>query len=224
MKRLIALFLSLALILSLTACGSSGSTQDREMTTATESAELDDGVSFRTTALGQASYSLSEIPYYMQFSDKEVPLEKVVFFEEYEDHGYTPFIMIALSRENLSDDDLYWMTKYDTDRGGKEITVNVRVDSDENDLDSASLNQIGIIYNDEYIYYFFFGDHSRYSYKGSSFSCQIIHIPTGLTEKDTVYYYYDMQIDSSNYADTEETLTENEQSALNQAIDNYLNN
>lgn len=168
------------------------------------------------------SYTASELPYEMDFSGTVVPIEKVTFFEEYADHSYTPYIVMVLNRENLTDDDIHWMTKYDTDKIGREIDINAYVDSEENELDLSRLNSLGAIYNENYLYYFFFGDQSRYSYNGSEFNFQIIHVPTKLTASDTVYYYYDVTIDSTNYANSDEALTENERSAFYQAIENYV--
>lgn len=220
MKKWYAIVMTIILVLTMTACqnGSSGSSK----TEPSETTEPDDGVFIYYAPDGQASYSLSEIPYEMQFSDKVVPLERVTFFESYTDHGYTPYIVVTLSRENLTDDDIYWMTKYDEKKLCKEIDIKVYVDSEANVLESSNLIFIGGVYDDDNIYYSFFGDHSRYSFKGSRFTCQIIHAPTGFTESDTVYYHFDVVIDDSNYADADEVLTEGERAAFYQAIDNYL--
>lgn len=216
MRKLMAMLLALLMVMSMAACGS-GEDGIAEIPT------TEDGVSAFESATGQMNFTLSKIPYDMTFGDKTVQLSRVVFYEEYSDHGYYPYIVVTLNRENLTDDDIYWMTKYDDKKHGKEIDINVYARSGKNELDSDVLSYIGAIYDSRNLYFIYYGEKARYSYMGSEFSCQIIHAPSGLIKDDTVYYYYSLLINESNYSDSDDVLTDAERSAMNQAIESYLN-
>lgn len=208
-KRLIAFISSLGLLFCLCACTENGSVSPTIFS---------DG-SMVYNSGNHLSYSMKTIPFDMVVEEKTVPFYKVSFFELYADHGYTAYIVVSLDRANLSDDDIYWLTKYDDKKYSKTLDVNVYADSEKNQLKSKLLHLMGIVYDDDYIYYSYCSESQRYSFLDSSFSCQAIIIPTGLTESDTVYYHYTHTIDDSNYSDTIASLTTSEREAIVQAAE-----
>lgn len=166
---------------------------------------LDDGSSYHTSSTGQLNYNIETLPFSTDVEGKKLPLDHVSSFEQYVDHGYIAYILVAFDRSNLSDDDIYWITKYDSDKYGRTIDLNAYIRKDpENyeNYDSDILSLLGSKYDDKYIYYFYETGLSRYSFMGSEVSLQFIVAPTGLVEKDTVYYYYDYMIDETTYSDS----------------------
>lgn len=162
---------------------------------------------------------IESLPYSMDFGGISVPLSRVAFYEEYANHGYVGYVIVKLDRKNLTDDDIYWMVNYNEDTLNTEITVNAYLeDEDEKSYDFESLNRLGKIYSDEYLYFVFATDKNRYSLEGREFSIQIIHSPTKLTAPDTQYFYYDFDLTGSNYSDSVDSLTEDELDILNQAL------
>jgi len=209
-KRLFALFACAVLLLSLSACsGNEGFTPTT----------FSDGSKAYYSG-NHLNYSMKTIPFDMTIEEKSVPLCNTSFFEYHADHGYTAYFIASLDRSNLSDDDIYWLTKFDDKKHCKTIDFNVYAYSEKNELSTDPLHLLGIVYDDEYIYYSFCSDHCRYSFLDGNFSCQIIITPTGITESDTVYYYYDFVIDSSNYADSVDSLTLGERDAFHTALNN----
>ncbi len=196
MKRAIFLLAALCMLFSVTACAG--------------------GQSLEEDASPQ-SHMIDSLPSDMDFSGKTVPLERVTFFESYGNHGYTGYVIVAMSRENLSDDDIHWMTKMDLDSVNTEMQVNIYLDGGENDLDERA-RLMKKIYNNEELYYIFETGLERYTLKGAEVSCQIISSPVGITDPGTTYYHYFFDIDGDYYSDSIEALTANERSALIDAL------
>ncbi len=163
------------------------------------------------------SQTLESLPGNMDFSGKTVPLERVTFFESYGNHGYTGYIIVAMSRENLSDDDIHWMTRMDWDSVNTEMSVNVYLDGGKNNLDETA-RLLKKIYNNEELYYIFETDLERYTFRGAEVGCQIISSPVGITDPGTTYYHYSFGIDGDYYSDSIEVLTASERSALIDAL------
>lgn len=163
------------------------------------------------------SHTFDSLPSNMDFSGKTVPLERVTFFESYGNHGYTGYIIVAMSRENLSDDDIHWMTKMDSDKANTEMVVNVYLDEGENSLDELA-HFVKKMYNSEELYYIFETNLERYTFKGTEVCCQIISSPESIIDPETTYYYYFFNIDGDHYSNSIEVLTANERSALIDAL------
>lgn len=212
MKKGIALFVILSVLFSFTAC--SPSIEHPEYL---EPTILSDGTIIRQSALGNLTYSLKSLPFDLEVEGKAVPLKDVKFFETHIDHGYVGYVVITLGRERLTDDDIHWITSYDSKKFCKTLQINLYADSDENEVDTESLTRLGCIYDDTTIYYSFRSDRYRYSLLNSNFSAQIIVTPSGITEKDTVYYHYDHIITSETYSDSTASLSPGELSALRQS-------
>lgn len=210
MKKITLCLLITALLLSFTSCASSSGH--------TKPTTLSDGSRIYYSG-DRLTYSMNTIPFNMLVEGKGVPFANVSFFETHEDHGYTACIVAALDRSALSDDDVYWLTKYDNEKHCKTVDMNVYIYSDKNNLKTECMTLLGIVYDDNYIYFSFCSEKQRYSFIDSRFSCQVIIIPTGLTESDTVYYYYDHHIDENSYSDTIYSLSAGELNALEQALD-----
>ena len=75
---------------------------------------FDDGSHCYYTVGDQLAYSIKTLPFDMMIENKTVPFIKTSFFELHENHGYTGYFVVTLDRNNLSDDDIYWITKYDS--------------------------------------------------------------------------------------------------------------
>lgn len=163
------------------------------------------------------SHIIDSLPADMDFSGKTVPLKRITFFESYGNHGYTGYIIVAMSRKNLSDDDIHWMTKMDLDSVNTEMQVNIYLDGGENSLDESA-HLLKKVYNSEELYYIFETGLERYTLKGAEVSCQIISSPVGITDPGTTYYHYFFDIDGDYYSDSIEALTANERSALIDAL------
>lgn len=208
-KRVFAFIVCISVLLCLAACSEGGNNPPTTFS---------DG-SFTYYSGDNLSYSMKTVPFDMVIEEKTVPFHKASFFELYVDHGYTAYLVISLDRANLSDDDIYWLTKYDDKKFYKTLDVNVYANSEKNQLQTESLHLMGIVYDDDYIYYSYCSDNQRYSFLNSSFSCQVIIVPTGLTESDTVYYHYTHTVDDSNYSDTIASLSTSEREAIVQAAE-----
>lgn len=222
MRKEVALFLAFLLALLWSGCSSQDMRQSTGGIDAADdtaiSGSVDVGDFSYTSSSGAISYSFSDLPRDMDFGGKLVPLNRVTFFESYGNHGYVGYVVVSMSRENLTDDDIYWMTNTIEIGKNREIDVNVYVDESENGLDSDLLHLEGKIYSEYNLYYIFSSELQRYSFKGGSVNCQIIYCPTSLTEPDTVYYYYDFEIDDIHYSDSIDVLTAEEASVFNQAL------
>ena len=195
MKRLFAIILAVIIVFSITGCSDS-----RPKYT-----YFDDGSSYYTSSDGQLIYNIKSLPFSTDVEGKKLPLDHVSCFELYLDHGYVTYILAAFDRSSLSDDDIYWITKYDSDKHGKTIELNAYIRKDPDNYKSSdhdSLSLLGAKYDDEFIYYFYETELDRYSFMGSEVSLQFIVTPTGLLEKDTAYYYYDYMIDETTYSDS----------------------
>lgn len=168
---------------------------------------FEDGSYVSHSGNGQLSYSLKSLPFDMKSKDIIIPFERVTFFESYGNRGYTGYVVVALSRKNLTDDDIYWMTKFDIDKVNKELQVIVYLSSKDNDLDVESMSRINCVYDDDYLYYIFESDLQRYSLREGEVSCQIILTPTGTLEADTRYYYYSIDLDDEHYSDSLDVFT-----------------
>lgn len=205
MKRFVAIILVVIIVFSITGCSEGVHFDARPTYT-----YLDDGSSYHTSPDGQLIYNIETLPFATEVEGKKLPLDHVSFFELYVDHGYVAYVLTAFDRSNLSDDDIYWMTKYDTDKYGKTIDLNAYIRKDPNNYDSSDLDRLSLLgskYDDKYIYYFYETELNRYSFMGSEVSLQLIVAPTGLLEKDTAYYYYDYMIDETTYSDSLEVFS-----------------
>lgn len=213
MKRMIMFLIVLAFVLLSTACSAPTENSYESI----EPTYFSDGSRCYFSG-NHLTYSLATLPFDMMIENKAVPFIKTSFFELHENHGYTAYFVATLDRSNLSDDDVYWITKYDSNKFNKTIDLNVYVDSEKNELDTERLNYLGCVYDSNNIYFSFSSDLQRYSFLDSEFSCQFIYIPTGLIEDDTVYYYYDHIITSDNYSDSVGSLSSGERDALIQSL------
>lgn len=215
MKKTVSIILLLVLMLGLVACGDSSTNSSYTDNGATT---YDDGSFSFSTPSGGTSWSIASIPFEMDLDGKAVQIASMNFFELYADHGYTAYILVSLDRTNLSDDDIYWMTKSDKYTTSKELDMNVYATSEENEIDGKTLNSAGSAYDEQYLYFLFYSDLCRYSFMNSNFACQIIYTPTGITENDTIWFHYDEDITDSNYSDGVESLTDEELRAVNHLL------
>lgn len=214
MKKLYAILLLLVLSFSLVACDPTTSQNLND----TASTYFSDGSYCYYNPGNQVVYSIKSLPFDITVEEKAVPLIKTSFFELHENHGYTGYFVATLDRSNLSDDDVYWITKYDSKKLVKTFDMNAYVDSAKNDLDTSRLNYLGCVYDNQHIYFSFSTDSYRYSFLDSIFGCQFIYTPTSITAEDTVTYYYDHIVTSENYADSIDALSAGERNALIQAM------
>lgn len=145
--------------------------------------------------------SPSSVPFEIQIGNKTAKVSSVTFFELYKNHGYTGYVSVRVNRKNLSDDDIYWITKK-SQYSFSDLRLNMYVTSDDNNLDSTRLQYVGGVYDDDYMYYAFKTTLQRYSLLGSSFGLQIIYNPDDLEDKEISTYHYFFDITKENYADS----------------------
>lgn len=165
------------------------------------------------------SHIIDSLPADMDFSGKTVPLKRITFFESYGNHGYTGYIVVAMSRENLSDDDIHWMTKMDPDSVNTEMSISIYLDGGENSLDKSA-HLLKKVYNSEELYYIFETGLERYTFKGTAVRCLLTSSPVSIIDPSTTDYYYAFDIDNSHYSNSIESLTSDERSALIDALAN----
>ena len=206
MKRAFALLLAVAIVISAAGCS--------DKYTPPEYNYLDDGSYWYESASGYTNYHINSLPFdSISVEEKYLPLDHVKFWEQYSDHGYFAYIMVAFDRSLFSTDDLHWLTT-PNDTLNRTIELHAYAYPASNSSDSDIMDSLGISYNDEYLYFFFGSEKERYSWMDGKVSLQFIVSPTSLIDSDTVYYYYDYEITSANYNDSIECLNEAELKAL----------
>ena len=213
LKKIEIVVVFLVLSLAITACSTSTENSYENI----EPTHFSDG-SYCYYSGNHLNYSLNSIPFDMTIENKTIPFSKVSFFELHENHSYTAYIVASLDRNNLSDDDIYWLTKYDNKKFCKTLDLNLYVTSKDNSLDTEYLTFLGCIYDDDHVYFSYCSSSMRYSFLNSEFSCQFIYTPTGITADDTVYYYYDLIITPETYSNSIGSLSSGERSALVQSL------
>ena len=152
----------------------------------------------------------------MNIDNNEAVLTDIDFFEIYADHGYTAWIVVTIDRQNLTDDDIYWITKPGTalHKDLDAYVYHTRIDGTEVDLDR--LTEVGSLYSEDYLYYAFHTDLSRDSYMGEEFSCTIRYSPESIINPDGISYDYTLEITEENYSDSVDVLTEEAAKVLHQ--------
>lgn len=211
-KRMLVLFTCLCVVFSISACASAPAANEVEKET------LPDGSFYSTNASGQKEWHMNTVPFTMSVDGKEVELHDIDFFEIYADHGYTAWIIVTIDRQNLSDDDIYWITKAGTTlhKDLDAYVYHTRIDGTE--VDSNRLTEVGSLYSEDYLYYAFHTDLSRDSYMGEEFSCTIRYSPEIMTNPDGIVYYYWLEVTEENYSDSVDVLTEEAAKALHQML------
>lgn len=192
MKRAFLIFLSVLMAFSCCSCGDTG------------------------YSAADKNHSADELPFSMEIGGKEISLSRVSFFEIYADHSYTGYTIVSIDRENLTDDDLYWMTGQ-ADRISKEIDVSTYVSSEENKLSSDMMHLLKRNYDDRYLYFLFCSDPVRYDLSTCEIRAQVVLSPDGKVA-NSEYYYYTLTTEESIDYEKFDHLSDNEMAALADAI------
>lgn len=205
MKKLVVLALSAALACFICSCGGGS-----------QSSHVSDLTRFDSIP--------AEIPY----MDTTISLSALSFCEVYTNHSYAGFCIATVDRDNLTDDDVYWMLKREGAQDA-EIYVNAYLTSEANSLDSERMSPMPVQYDDEHIYFCFCSNiYESYRYHLDDFeiTLQIVMLPErSLTADSTHYYYYDIEAEEGvDYSDLDNNLTEDEAKFLNEALQDELDN
>lgn len=165
--------------------------------------------------------TITSLPGDIAYKDTTIALSAVSFCEVYADHGYTGYCVATVDRDNISDDDIYWMLKRDLGDMQAEFGVNAYLSSPNNSLSSDRLSQLKTIYNSEHIYFMFYTeDVQREHLDDFEISLQMIVSPEkDLTATSTQYYYYREKAEEGiDYSDYDSILTQDEINVLVDAI------
>ena len=211
MRRCAFYMLAILLLLMLSGCGSGSSD---EMTF------YDDGSFSSKSNGGATSYGIASLPFDMRDGEVVIPLHSVSFYEIYQEHGYVGFVIVALDRSALTDDDIYWMTKSEELAKTPEISANAYLTSKSNELDGERMHFSSKVYDENFFYFVFESDKVRYDLRDGEISAQVIIAPTGSTiDETTNYYHYTLELDESEDYQDLDRLTAGEIDALLHAIE-----
>lgn len=168
--------------------------------------------------------SFQELPGEIVYHDTAINLTDVSFGEVYANHGYTGYCVVTISRENISDDDVYWMLK--RDGINVEFDVNAYLTSEVNALDSEMMQTLGSIYDEDNIYFFFYNSETeRYRFDDFSVHVQMIMNPDmSITAPTTQYYYYGIEYEEGiDYSDLRSVFSDDAITYLAEALDKKVN-
>lgn len=178
MRKLLALLLLVCMCLSMVACGA-----EQEVTAPTEPSDV----------------NVENLPFDANIDNKIITINEVTFADIYANHGYTPWIFISLDRSNLSDDDIYWLTKADS---SLHRVLDVDVDQifwNDNAIDTVSFCSAGSFFDEDVLCFGFYGDISREKNISGEYSWWVRYVPDSIIDPTTKRYYGFFDITGDNY-------------------------
>ena len=164
----------------------------------------------------QTRFDVDKFPYLLELGGKTASIDSIDFLELYGNHGYTGYLLISIDRGNLSDDDIYWMTKgY---RFEWELNAHAYWWPEGAAGDSASIDFFAIRQSKTHIYFIFRSDLQRYSFKDTHISAQITYLPDGVSISDQHWYFYSFDFSGEDYHDSTDFLPSDALIALADAM------
>ena len=178
MRKLFLLLLVACLFLSMAACS-----PQEEVVSPTES----------------SSVTVSNLPFDADIDNKTITINEVTFADIYADHGYTLWVFISLDRKNLSEDDIYWLTKADSSFRKVLDSDVYQVSWEGTTVHTDSLHPAGSFYDDEVLCFGFYGDISREKNTTGEYSWCIRYTPDSIVDPTAKRYYGSFDITETNY-------------------------
>lgn len=157
---------------------------------------------------------MTSFPYSMDISGKSVPVDHITFLELYANHGYTGYLVIAIDRRTLSDDEVYWLMKDSSvsiyPRFNWELDTHAALVPHSIENDAESMRFLKCYTTDDYIYHFYCTDLYQDRLVGSFVMASVYYEPDG-NFSDRLTYSYNFYFTKENYHNTTSCLTPEEQ-------------
>lgn len=180
MRKLLALLLVLSMCLSMAACGA-----EEEVTETTEPSNV----------------KVESIPFDANIDNKIITINEVTFADIYANHGYTPWIFISLDRSNLSDDDIYWLTKSDSSFHRVLDADVYQTFWDGSSVDTVSFYSAGSFFDEDVLCFGFYGDISREKNTSGEYSWWVRYVPDSIIDPTAKEYYGFLDVSEDNYVE-----------------------
>lgn len=186
MRKLFLLLLVMLLCLFMASCAS-----QKEVVTPTEPSRI----------------TVDSLPFDADIDNKSITIKELTFADIYADHGYTPWVFISLDRTNLSEDDIYWLTKKDS-YFYRVLDADVyQVFWEGTSVDTNSLYSAGSFYDEDVLCFGFYGDISREKNITGEYSWCIRYTPDSVIDQTAKSYYGSFDITEENYIEGVKHLT-----------------